>query len=235
MSYFSQRPSARALRLTRSHAVLRLRQKLDRDAFPRLQMMLIIALTGAVGFLFSYCLLRLGFDSMALRYPLALAGAYGFFLLTLWLWLRTTADQYEDVVSELAEWQPGFSGGQECTPRTLDHGEGLDASAIGESDELAIPLLVVAFVVGAVMASLYVVYLAPLLFAELLFDGVLAFTLYRHLRLTDRQHWLHTALKRTALPFAITAIFLALIGAGMANWAPGARTLGEVMQHQSNR
>ncbi len=38
---------------------------------PRFQMSIIVLVTGAVGFLFSYLLLRLGLDAMALRYPLA--------------------------------------------------------------------------------------------------------------------------------------------------------------------
>ena len=57
-------------------------------SFPRLQMLLLVALTGAFGLLASFSMLRLGLDSMALRYPLALAAAYGFFLVLIWLWLR---------------------------------------------------------------------------------------------------------------------------------------------------
>ncbi|TCO96867.1 hypothetical protein EV684_1284 [Rubrivivax gelatinosus] len=43
-------------------------------------MALLVALTGGFGLLASFTLLRLGLDSMALRYPLALAFAYLFFL-----------------------------------------------------------------------------------------------------------------------------------------------------------
>jgi hypothetical protein len=42
-------------------------------------------------------LLLAGVDSMALRYPLALAGAYTFFLCLLWLWVSTKADDYFDL------------------------------------------------------------------------------------------------------------------------------------------
>jgi hypothetical protein len=73
--------------------------------------------------------------------------------------------------------------------------------------------------------------MAPALFAELLFDGVLSVVLYRHLR-GDPQHWLQTAVKRTALPFALTALFLALVGAGLSAYAPGARTLGDAIHQQ---
>jgi len=73
------------------------------------------------------------------------------------------------------------------------------------------------------------VYLAPALFAELLFDGVLSYTLYRRLRTADSAHWLTTAFRRTIVPFALTALFLAIVGAAMGAWAPGAHTLGAVL------
>jgi hypothetical protein len=81
------------------------------------------------------------------------------------------------------------------------------------------------------LASLYVIYLAPTLFAELLFDGVLSYTLYRRLRKADSTHWLVTAISRTALPFAATAFFLMVIGAAMTSHAPGARSIGEFLHH----
>lgn len=55
---------------TRAHAIRRVETHLRSNSFPRLQMMLLV----------SYALLRGGLDSMALRYPLALAVAYLFFL-----------------------------------------------------------------------------------------------------------------------------------------------------------
>lgn len=58
----------------------------------RLQMMLIVALTGAVGFLASVTLLSGGMAAMWMRYPLAVAAAYASFLLFLWCWLRLKWD-----------------------------------------------------------------------------------------------------------------------------------------------
>lgn len=104
------------------------------------------------------------------------------------------------------------------------------AGAVGDADEAAIPLLAVALALGLALASLYVVYVAPVLFAELLLDGALSYTLYRRLRgVGDGPHWLVTALRRTVLPFALTALFLAAVGAALTAWAPGARTLGEAL------
>ena len=72
-------------------------QQRMRGSFPRLQMTLIVALTGASGLLASFLMLRGGLDTMALRYPLAVAVAYGAFLLLLWAWLRTSSREWVDV------------------------------------------------------------------------------------------------------------------------------------------
>jgi hypothetical protein len=58
--------------------------------WPRLQISLILLLTGVSGFLVSLILLHAGLDSMVLRYPLAIAAAYCFFLflLRIWLWMH---------------------------------------------------------------------------------------------------------------------------------------------------
>jgi hypothetical protein len=57
--------------------------------------------------------------------------------------------------------------------------------AVGDADELAIPLIAIAFALGLALASLYVVYLAPMLFAELLVDGALSYALYRRIKAAD--------------------------------------------------
>jgi purine-cytosine permease-like protein len=73
------------------------------------------------------------------------------------------------------------------------------------------------------------------LFAELLVDGVLSYTLYRHLHKVETHFWLSTAFKRTVIPFLLTAIFLAILGAAMAHYAPGARSIGEVIHYSGGK
>jgi hypothetical protein len=81
------------------------------------------------------------------------------------------------------------------------------------------------------VASLYVIYIAPLLFAEVLVDGAISYALYRHLRGEDPHHWLVTAIRRSLLPFVATAVFMGIAGAGMGAYAPGALSIGEVVRH----
>lgn len=252
------RTPARPIRLTRSLAIIRVQRQLEQDAYPRLQMGLIVALTGAAGWLLSALLLALGMDQMALRYPAALGGAYLVFLGLLWLWLRTQAQDYDllpDMVDMAlprgghcgtgdvpltsggsGDFAGGGASGHFDAPTALPADEpgvlsavGDAVGSVGDADEFAIPLLAIALAIGLAFASLYVVYLAPALFAELLFDGVLSYTLYRRLRHTDSRHWLSTAFRRTVLPFALTAVLVALVGAGLTAYAPGAHTLGQAL------
>ncbi len=72
---------------SRREALAAIKERLQREGLPRLQMSLILLVTGAAGFLSSFVLLHVGLTRMWLRYPLAVVCAYGVFLLLLRLWL----------------------------------------------------------------------------------------------------------------------------------------------------
>jgi hypothetical protein len=226
-------------------------------------MMLLVGLTGGFGLLASFGMLQFGLESMAVRYPLALAAAYGFFILLLWLWLRTRAEDYTDIPdpsglvpspggeSTSPTFESGgggdFSGGGASGSFDVQSLAASDASpepsslikeaagGLDGADELAIPLAVIVLAVGLALASLYVVYIAPVLFAELLVDGALTYALVRHLRQDDRPLWFETAVRRTVWPFAITAVFLVIVGAAMSAYAPTAKSIGQVIEHAASK
>jgi hypothetical protein len=100
-----------------------------------------------------------------------------------------------------------------------------------DADVLTVPLLVIALAVGLAFSSVYVIYSAPTLFAELLLDGALSATLYHRLRGIERRHWMSTALRTTAVPFVLTALLLMAVGWGLQSAAPGARSLGDAFHH----
>lgn len=132
-----------------------------------------------------------------------------------------------------------FNGGATSLPSDASSPLGAVGDSLGavaEADELAIPLFAITLVIGAViglaLACFYLVYLAPILFAEVLVDGALSYALVRHLRGQSPQHWLSSTLRRTALPFAATALFLVAVGSAMAAYAPHATSVGEVI-HQA--
>lgn len=201
-------------------------------------MMLIVALTGLGGFLASFAMLRLGVQSMALRYPLAVGAAYLVFLLLLWLWLRTKRDDY-DIDDPGIDLGRGPSGGScgEGGPSSGSSGSGdLSglgdvAEALGGADELALPLIALALAAALLFAVGWIVYSAPLLFAELLVDGVLAASLYRRLKGAEPRHWLETAFRRTVWPFAATALVFCIAGVTLHHLAPEARSIGDVKRN----
>jgi hypothetical protein len=80
------------------HRLVRSTQRaLEQGGYPRLQMALIVALTGLVGLLASWLLLQSGLTRMGLRYPLSLGVAYLAFLALLWAWLRTRPSEWLDL------------------------------------------------------------------------------------------------------------------------------------------
>lgn len=246
--------------LHRHHEIQRIRGDLERDGFPRLQMLLLVTLTGASGFVASYMLLDAGFVEMWLRYLAAFGVAYGMFLVLLWLWLRTRAEDYADLPDLSGLPSPSGSSGT-GSAGTCFSGKGGDfggggasgsfdapsesISVIGDSggpvgdalgtvaeaEEFAIPLVVLVLAAAMLFSSLFMIYSAPILFAELLVDGVLSASLYRRLRGLETRHWLETALRRTALPFALTAAIVSAAGWGMALYAPEAHSIGDVISH----
>jgi len=246
-----------SLHFDRLRAVQKIRSMLVRDSFPRLQMFLLVALTGAAGFIASYSLLHAGLAEMWSRYLASFAIAYLVFLALLWLWLRTRADDYVDL-ADLPGSPPSSSGSGNYSGLDGEFGGGgasgsyeevlSDMPAIGgtdslgetlgsaaEAEELAIPLIVLALIGTLLLSFFYmiysVIYSAPILFAELAVDGLLSASLYHRLRKTESSHWLKTALRRTAWPFALTAAIVSACGWGMSHYAPEAHSIGEVVLH----
>jgi hypothetical protein len=248
-------------RWTRAGHIGSVRSALERDHWPRLQMMLIVMLTGLAGLLSSFLMLHAGVMSIGMRYFFAMCSAYIMFLFLLWIWMRTRADDFDipDPIelADLAVDMPkpdvasfsghggSFDGGgasgdyldsdavTSVAQVVEDAGDGVgDAlGSVAGADDAAIPIAVVLLGLAILFSSLFVVYSAPVLFAELLVDGVLTAGLYNRLRNVDRRHWLETALRRTALPFVLTAAVVTGAGFWMGSYAPGAHSLGEVLRY----
>lgn len=226
-------------RRNRQTEINRVRSELLESGFPRIKMFLIVVLTGGAGFLSSYLMLDFGMTKMAVRYPAAVAAAYIVFLFLLWLWLRTSADDYTDIPD--ISFDTGSRGASNChgdiapdVPETEDGAISEVIGGVAQAEELAIPLLGIIAIATLAFSSLWIVYSAPVFFAELLVDGVLAATLYRRLRGIETRHWLESAVRRTFMPFAMTAIVVGLCGAVMHQYVPEATSLGDVIRSQQH-
>ncbi|TLS65455.1 hypothetical protein FEF65_12910 [Mariprofundus erugo] len=241
-------------KIHRHQAIQKIRGELERDSFPRLQMFLLVTLTGASGFVASYTFLHVGIVEMWLRYLLSFGVAYLMFLVLLWLWLRTRAEDYADIpevsrtassssdsASACCSGKGGDFGGGSASGAFDSHADGISlvgdsggsvSDALGtvaEAEEFAIPLAILMLIGAMVFSSLFIVYSAPMLFAELLVDGVLSASLYRRLRGLETRHWLETAIRRTACPFILTAAIASASGWAMTLYAPGVHSIGDVI------
>ncbi len=238
--------------------IARLRERLERDHWPRLQMSLIVLLTGAAGFLASFGLLQAGMHTMALRYPLAACAAYAAFLLLLWSWACSHGrrresdwsdlDGFADGSSNACASNPGWhSGGGRSgaggasssyeAPSSSSWSSSRSGSARGDSDvslldgadDFGWVIVALLAAVAAALAALWALWLSPALMAEVLLDVALAGGLYRRLRRIESRHWLATALRRTAVPFLLLALLTAAAGFAGARYAPGADSIGDVI------
>ena len=113
---------------------------------------------------------------------------------------------------------------------SLDFGLDLDFDGEGCGVVLALAALALAAVAGLVV-SVYVVYAAPALLAEILVDGLLVAGLYKRMKNVERRHWLRAAVRKTCLPIALTLVSFGLAGYAMERAAPRARTVGEFWRH----
>lgn len=215
------------------------RQRLMRLHSPRLQMFLIVALTATGGFLASVSLLDIGLEALALRYALSVVIAYLVFLLLLRSWVRMH-DRSLDIPDGYGGERVGGGrgAGDDAGLRGKGETEGSGLSRhlsgeLGDAGEATLVLLALAMFAGAALSAAWVVWMAPTLLAELIVDIALGARLYRRLRGIESSDWLRTALRRTALPFALALVFFAGAGALVQQHAPEARSLGDVLQARS--
>jgi hypothetical protein len=228
--------------------VRRVSRMIERLESPRLQMAVIVALTGAAGLAASWLMLKGGLAAMWLRYPLAVAIAYAVFLFLLWLWLRAAERSHEErdeyaadaadvTVDASFDAIDTFSGSGGSNSSSDSSGPDFDLDVGGvDLDEGAPIALVIAIVVGvativfsACWAMFAIVGAAPVLLAEILVDAALARGLYLRVRTIDQdQHWLRTAVKRTVWRFASVAVAFGCIGALIAWFVPGADSIGDL-------
>ena len=89
-------------------------------------------------------------------------------------------------------------------------------------------VLAIVAIVAGLIASLYVVYIAPVLLAEILVDGVLVAGLYKRVKGIEQRHWLRAAVRRTLLPALLVALFFGVAGYALQSAVPEARKIGDV-------
>jgi hypothetical protein len=102
---------------------------------------------------------------------------------------------------------------------------GGDASGL---DEILIPVLLLAFVGSMLYACLELISGAPMLFAELLMDGSIAYLLLKRTGRLPARSWVGTVWDRTRKVFWILLIFLFVFGLICTLYYPAAQSLGDL-------
>ncbi len=135
-----------------------------------------------------------------------------------------------------AEW--GESTGPEAPAHavaTANVAKKAGASSGIDLDDGAWVLLVAGIAAAVVLgAAIYVIYIAPVLFAEILLDAALAAGLYHRLRGVDAHSWWRTAIRRTIVPAAASALIVSVAGAVMQSVYPQASSIGMVWHAATN-
>jgi hypothetical protein len=239
----------------RDRAVRRLERRVRLRA-PRLVALALVAIAAAAGFLCSFTLLWAGLDGMGARYAVSASAAYVLLLLLLRAWVAVARKRpvrepppVERVIEDVSELREivargrgdldrrGPSGDPEVelpAPRkpgggsTLDFlpDAGVDIDVDGPVALAIVGLVLVAL--GVVAGAAWIVWDAPGLFAELVFDGVIAAGLYRRMRPDDERAWWKGAVRRTLAPAFIVVLLLGVGGLVMQKAVPGAVSVGQV-------
>ncbi len=202
--------------------------------FPRFALGMLLILTGTIGFFISYLLLQAGVDHMWIRYPVAVMGAYGIFLLLLRGWVEIERAKFDANVVTVPD-TAGNEGDQDEDRRwrKSEVTSWLDCLDFPSSclDEGCLPLLLVGVVIGLIATLCVALFNAPALLAEIFVDVFLVSIIYRKLRIAAKEHWLGTAIRKTWRMTLMTAFLLMVGGGCLEMLAPGARSIGPAIAY----
>jgi len=245
---------------SRGALVAEIRTRLLSESFPRVTIIVIVAIAGGCAFLFSALTLSAGLHSMAVRYGLAALAGYLAFaaLIRAWIaWQRGRLEPDLDLLPGLDVDLPAsttsgpslFTGGRSGgggasaswpgaggkAPASMPLVAPPPAAAPGvstsfDADDLWPVMLAAVLALGAIVAVGFVVFSAPTLLAEVALDAGLMSTMYRRLRRQDAGHWTGAVFRRTWLPALAVIVFITGAGYALQLAAPDARSIGGVIR-----
>ena len=215
----------------RRRAIRGLAEFLRRRSFPRLALGIVLALTGLAGFGISFFLLKAGLGAMWLRYPVAVLGAYGIFLLLMRGWVEIEQRQINLEDPEVLE---ALETGAPEPMRTSGDSNWLDWLDVPDLNifdaEGCLPTILLGVVVALIGMVVVALIGAPVLLAEVLIDILLAGILYRRLKRAAQEHWLGTCIRKTWFFVLCTAGLLFIAGLCLTIVAPEAQSIGPALE-----
>lgn len=234
-------PSIGAGAQPRSVLIREIREHLAHRSFPRSTMLLIVIASGACAFLGSAVSLSAGLESMGIRYLLGTAIGYCAFIGLIRAWIayrRGSLPDFDfidlvDLPTDLGSKSAsrsirgGGSGGSGSRRPKIESPVDLPDVPL-DWDELWPVIVAFLLAIGGLIAILYVVYMAPVLLAEVALDAALVSAVYRRLQRRDAGHWMGAVLRRTWVPAVALALFATLAGFLLQNALPEAQSIGDV-------
>jgi hypothetical protein len=203
---------------------------------PRIEMALLLIVSGLAALLASYGLLRAGLSSMAVRYPLSAAAGYIVFIFVLRVWVRwrhvalEAGDVDLDVAAELVLNPPGPSFGSRRLSGSIDADTSEGSSSGWDLDDLVFIAVLVAMVVSLLVVLCFVLVEAPALFAEAIVDSAIVTGLYKRLGPAAEAFWVERVVAHTWKSILLIAVVSAVMGWAAQYVAPNQATLGGVIQ-----
>jgi hypothetical protein len=214
---------------TREALIAALRDRVEWDGWPRCTVTLMVALAGLASFVSSVVMLRVGLESMAVRYGLAAVVGYAAFLGLVRLWIAVQRGSSGPEIDPISDGIDGLRAVGDL-PRALgvdaDVGGGFDVDLEG----LFVILLVLLLALGGLFAMGYVVYAAPALLAEVMLDAAIVTSVSRRLNPCDGRWWVGGVVSRTVFPAAALVFCVSLAGYAFSLAAPDAHSIGGVVR-----
>lgn len=226
-------------------------------SFPRVQMVLLLALAGIGAFLASFALLHGGLASMSARYFLATAIGYLLFLALVRAWIAYQRHRWSPDLVDLPIDLPAGGGGSAPVPPFSGGGGGFGGGGasgrfaasevpaapspaspalfdsvpdVDEAWPIALVVLVALGLIAGLSGMIFVVWASPALFAEVLLDAAVVGAVYRRARNRPRSHWLSGVLRRTWLPATTLCVIVAVAGFALEVAHPDADSLRAVLR-----
>lgn len=212
---------------------------MTRRGYPRPMMAGALVFSAAAGLACSVQLARLGLSAMWLRYPLAFVAAYAMFVCCLGRLAIGTSRRLDSARREIQRasirHQTHSDSGESKAFEDFVDGirEGArhqEAAADGAPAQITLLLALT-----VVLICIYYIWMAPILWGELIAEGALVAWIYRPVSRGPKANWLQVAFELTGMQAFLVAAIFTLAGLGFQLYAPRATTVVEVWQEMLDR
>lgn len=204
----------------------------------RNHMGLMLLATALFGVLANRWLLSVGVRELWLRHPVAIILSYLFFLVTVWVWLSFIVKVFPLPKQRELKRSRGNKSNSSATPKdsswcqdgsnTLE--DGLDLVTYLPDDECGYLLIIIVGLFASIGGgSVYLIYSAPEILSEAIFEFLLAGSFIRSFRGLKEPNWFLSLISRTFKPFGIVLLSSLIFGASVSILCPKSFTISEVL------